>query len=316
MKLDWEGITFGAELEFADIDTRGPLPYDDVEWDFRDYSICNSNGVANDPKKKLNRYGSEIHIGPKRTPMRLVDLAMDVIKLHPEANVNWSTNLHVHIRLPGLRDDLKSLKRLAMYIRAFAPSMYERIDPIPEPPKVCYRSVDVPEFDGMWRRYKRRKRSHHYQVSDAVYQKLIDAKSPQDFLNAHAPFSAKTGLQWHLVQRAGVNLAHLLKTDTIEFRCFTMSIEWRKLYSAFRWPWLFLRAALISRKNVHQILASHPNLVFQKFHPYDYKQDAIFQQTRLEHRTRSEVAATLEKLIREKAIRRADIGGEGYPSVR
>lgn len=313
MSLDWKHITFGAELEFADIDTANSRLPSGASWDYKDYSICNSTGVANDPKKKLNRYGSEVHIGPKPTPNQLRALAMDVIGMHPEANVNWSTNLHVHIRLPGLRDDLKALKKLARYIHSCAADMYSLIDPIPKPEKSRESRV---WFDGAWKRYKRRKRSHQYQISQAVYDKCMNATSAQDFLNAHAPFSPKTGLQWHLVQRAGVNLTHLLKdTDTIEFRCFTMSKDWRKLYSAFRWPFLFLHAALVSEKSPARILMEHPRLVFQQFHPYDYKQDRIFQQTKLEHRSRGKVVEALKRLIREGAIRRGDIGGKGYPTV-
>ena len=45
--------TYGSELELADLDTRKILP-EGNKWDYKDGSIANSNGLANDPKKEFN----------------------------------------------------------------------------------------------------------------------------------------------------------------------------------------------------------------------------------------------------------------------
>lgn len=296
--INLDDSTLGCELEIGDVDTKIKIPKELGQWDYHDSSIMNSNGTANDPYRLLNRYGGEIQVKPTHSSVKLVNRVCDIYSLFPKRDFNFTTNLHVHIRVPGLRDDVKSLQKIATYLREYGKLMFETIDPIPWP--------DKPESKGAMARYKRRKRSHHTLVSDRVYKLLMKAKTPKEFWAAHAPVDKYGVRQWHLVQRAGVNLAHLWKNDCIEFRCFTMTDKKRYLLNAFDWPRLFLRAALETRERPDEQVENY-GLSFQKFWPYDEDLDRIFQMTNVRHNKRSVAAANYEKLIKKGIISRKEL---------
>ena len=303
--LDLDAATYGCELEMGDVDTHVILP-DGNTWCYKDGSICNSNGTANDPKKKLNRYGSEIQVKPASSPEELLRTVKGLYGLLPRKDFNFTTNLHVHIRVPGLKDNLPALKRLAEYLRKNDSAMFNLIDPIPQPLREDYDCLEA--WNGALRRFKRRQRSHHYGVSDAVYLAMMKARTPQEFYEAHALLSHNGKRQWHLVVRAGVNLKQLwCDTETIEFRCFTMSLGMDKMLSAFRWPGLLLEAALVTGATPAEILSANRSLVFQRFHPYNYKMDRVFLLTNVLHNSREEARKNYEALIAQGVLRREDL---------
>lgn len=300
-----KGQTFGAELELGNVDTKIKLPKC-AEWDYRDYSIANSNGTANDPKKELNRYGSEIHTKPASSPEALVEMIERVYKTFPRFTVNFTTSLHVHIHTPGLRDNLKKLKRVARYIHEFQEDMYYRVDPIPIPERNEFESRDA--FEGAWGWYKHRKRSHQARVSPAVYSNLIHAKTPVQFYLSHAPVNIKCEPQWQLVQRAGINLAHLWKaTDTIEFRFFTMSYNLDLTLNAIRFCKYFLRAALNDLEEGPGDIINSYKLKFQEFHPYNYDMEQIWKLTNVHINGRRKAAENYAHLLNRGIIKHRDV---------
>jgi len=294
-------ITYGCELELGDIDTRISIPHHLGKWDFKDGSISNSNGTANDPQKVLNKFGGEIQVTPASHRAELVDRIDDIYKLFPKKAFNYTTNFHVHVGIPHLRDDLNALKKIATYLKKYGKEMFDLIDPVPKPPK--------PEIEGAMKRYKRRLRSHHYQVSDAVYDLMMAAKTPEEFYEAHAPEDQRGRRQWQLVVRAGVNLAHLWKTNTIEFRCFTMSPDLHKMFDAISWCKAFLEAALETNDSPKNIIEGR-DYDFQKFFPYDEDLDRIFQLTNVYHNSRKTAKKNYEMLIRHGVLTRKELGLE------
>lgn len=296
--IDLTDTTLGCELEIGDVDTKIKIPKELGQWDYHDSSIMNSNGTANDPKRILNRYGGEIQVRPTHGTLKLVERVEKIYDLFPRVDFNFTTNLHVHIRVPGLIDDLDSLKKIATYLKKYGKEMFNIIDPIPWPNK--------PESKGAMARYTRRKRSHHTLPSDRVYTRMMAAKAPEEFHIAHAPLDKNGKPQWHLVQRAGVNLAHLWKNDCIEFRCFTMTDTRRYLLNAFEWPRLFLRAALETGEEPGEQVENY-DLKFQFFWPYDEELDRIFQLTNVRHNKRSVAEANYEKLIKQGVINREEL---------
>ncbi len=297
--------TYGCELELGDVDTKIKLPRGNT-WDYRDASVMNSNGTANDPEKVLNRYGGEIQVKHSDTPGGLLLNVSDVYAALPKKDFNFTTNLHVHIRVPGLRDDVKALKKIAEYLRVYGPGMFELIDPIPVPTHYGYNSSQA--FKGAMKRYKRRKRSHHTLPSERVFELLKQVQTPKEFYYAHAPWSERLKRpQFHLMQRPGVNLTQLwAPTETIEFRCFTMSPADYMLLSAFRFVYQFLKAALFTGETPKQILHNH-QYHFQKFWPYNYRLDRIFQMTNVRHNKREVAAANYAKLILAGKINEKDL---------
>lgn len=299
------GQTFGAELEMGDVDTKAKLP-SCAEWDYRDYSIANSNGTANDPKKELNRYGSEIHTKPASSPLELVGMIEKVYKTFPRFSLNFTTSFHVHIHTPGLREDLKKLKRLARYIHEFQEDTYYCVDPIPIPEQED-SSREV--FEGAWGWYKHRKRSHQARVSPAVYSNMIYANTPKQFHLAHAPVDRRTKKpQWHLVQRAGINLAHLWKpTNTIEFRFFTMSYNLDLMLNAIGFCKYFLRAAILDEERGPRDIIKQYHFKFQDFHPYDYRMEQLWKLTNVHINGRRKAAENYAHLLNQGIIKHRDV---------
>jgi hypothetical protein len=301
MAIDLSKITFGAELELGDVDTKIVLPPGN-KWCDKDGSICNSNGTANDPKKIFNRYGGEIQMKPENTPEELLRATKEIYDLFSKKHFNFTTNLHVHIRIPGLKDDLEALKKIAAYLRKYDEEIYELIDPNPFPERQL--KFSNPDFyNGAVSRWRRRNKSHRYRVSEKVYKLMMNAKSPREFYEAHAPKNRFGQPMWHVVVRAGVNLKQIFEdTETIEFRHFTMSPDLNKMLSAYKWPKLLMEAIFVTGHTPKQILENNPDLVFQNFHPYDHELDKIFRQTNVYHNKRSEVRENYKRLIEQGSI--------------
>src|ERR1039458_3941925 len=111
----FNGWTYGSEHEWSDHPRDAVLPVGCVH-NTKDSTIVNSNGIANDPSNKSYQFGGEINTPPTDYPEGQVTILRKLVKALPTAKVNYRSNLHVHVRIPGLRDDLKLLKRVQLYI--------------------------------------------------------------------------------------------------------------------------------------------------------------------------------------------------------
>src|SRR6266446_6992215 len=211
MTLQVRKATFGAELEIGDIDTRVEIP-EGNHWCRKDATICNGNGAANDPLKRLNLFGSEIQTRPGRSPEELLEITLEIYRLFPKLEFNYTTNLHVHIRVPGLRDDLKALKKIARYQHKFGLRMFHLIDPLIDPMTLpVSRGVSSLEEDrGAVKRYRRRLVSHWHQVPEYQYSLMEAAQTVDEFFLAHRKPAGGLDLLPSRVTRAGVNLLQLL----------------------------------------------------------------------------------------------------------
>src|SRR5262245_44194370 len=105
-----EEATLGAELECADIDTWLPIPAGNT-YCRKDRTDRNSSGAPYDPLKLFSKYGSEMQARPCHSPEELLEATFYVYSRFPRVSFNYTTNLHVNIRVPGLSKDLKALKK-------------------------------------------------------------------------------------------------------------------------------------------------------------------------------------------------------------
>lgn len=236
---DTKGWTYGAELEFADIKQSKGLP-EGFGWDKRDVTMVNSNGIAVDPKGISYKRGGEINTPPTKTIKGQVAKFNEILEWFPEAAVNYRSNLHVHIRVPGLSSDLNSCKRIQRYI-ASDPGYLDVVEPIPKPEPDQYPSQE--EYDGAMRRYKRRLVSHHKTLPKNAFTRQQKATTMEEFFDAEAPFKDGKPMH-HLAPRCAVNLRQMKETDTIEFRHFPLTLDPDKFQACLRWCRDFLFAAL------------------------------------------------------------------------
>ena len=210
--------------------------------DRRDVTVMNNNGIAADPKGRAYDWGGEINTPPSDTPCGQVDALRTILSMHPGATVNHRSNLHVHIRVPGLRDDLASLKQIARYNAANLKIALSLVEPIPAPTRFEY--ADFIQYTGAVRRYKRRLRSHHMTLSGSRTMRQLAAQSSFEFFSAEVPVSAGGKPQWHLGIRTAINLRQLQETDTIEFRHFPGTLNADELLTCVEWCRDYLDAAL------------------------------------------------------------------------
>ncbi len=271
-------ITFGAELEFADVLYGQRLPTGN-SWNTQDYTIVNSNGVANCPIGKYYQYGGEINTKPTNTVEEQVNNFVNIISiLRPKPVINYRCNLHIHAGMRGLRDDLSKLKTLLSYIDRYQQEIFDLIEPIPEPTRQEYRFAE--EYAGAMRRYRRRFQSHQSVLAPSQVEKMMNATTTEEFYLAHFRVDKKGVPQKQLHQRCGINLRSLWENDeTIEFRHFPGTINSHEFNSCLEWVECFMEVAFYDISPT-DVMVSHPNWVFPKFKPYEHDLEVIYQLTK------------------------------------
>lgn len=285
--IDLKNKTYGAEYEFGDI-WRTSLP-DGLTWNTKDYSIVSSTGIANDPKGILYKRGGEINSRPTERVEEQLSMFKELLESHPEASVNHRTNLHLHVRVPGLSQDLQSLKKLLSYIDKNQEEIYKNIEPIPYPSKDEFENEE--SYKGALKRFRRRKVSHQYPVPKDRVRNALQAETVEGFLAAHAPQDKKGKPAWGLTTRAGMNLLQLKETDTIEFRHFTCTKNVQELASCFVWVSKFIEGAL-DNAPVEELLRAYP-YKFPEFAPYNHDMEEGYGYTNFDKLSRKTVTERL-----------------------
>ena len=268
------GWSFGAEHEWADWPIDAQLP-PGCAHNKKDHTVANSNGIANDPTGRAYRYGGEINARPTTTIHGQVDVLRELLVAIPKARVNYRSNLHIHIRVPGLRFDLPALKQVQRYIHAHMPRAFDVIAPLPKPTLWKCGSKDV--YEGAQRRWKRCLVSHRTLLPAAALKKQMATTTPKAFFEAEVARSGDRVL-WHLRPRACVNLRQMLETDTVEFRHFPGTTDPGEFFACLGWCRRFLRCALEDLP-FDKLLMWAKAEPFPQFVPYDHKIDVRFRAT-------------------------------------
>lgn len=289
-------FTYGAELEFADIDQKRPL-LEGCGWDRTDPSMVNSNGIAVDPKGISWQKGGEIQTRPTNTLTEQVDLFKKLLVLFPEATVNYRSNLHIHIGVPQLEQCLPLLKQLQEYISTQLPQVLAKLEPIPKPDKTLYPNSDA--LRGATKRYNRRKRSHQTFTPASRVTKQLAASSLKEFYELEVPRSKENKPLWHMQPRSCVNIRQLLQTKTIEFRHFPGTLDPVEFEFALTWCREFLWAGLVTREPVRSIFA-RLQLRMPKFKLYQHDLEQRYLQTCHDGSIkRPEVEINIQRLLDE-----------------
>lgn len=257
--------SYGAEFELADWDQRKPHRWrTDLDW-----TMVNSNGIAVDPKGIVYHFGGEVLAEPTGTPSGVAEQMAEFVNLYPETTVNYRSNLHVHVRVPGLRDDLEKLKTVQVFCSKWLPKLLPVIEPIPLPVRSRYPTQA--QWRGAMKRYSRRKISHQKIMADRIVERQLMAKTVTEFFEAEALHVESGRLLWATKPRCAVNLRQLMATDTIEFRHFPGTVNPAEIEMAVEWCKVFLEMALKSdsfKFNPVLVFRSYGNRRWPKFQPY------------------------------------------------
>lgn len=279
-----QGWTYGAELEWPDVNTHTPLPAG-WSWSATDYTIVNSNGVANDPKRQLIQYGGELNTPPATTPTQLAERAADLWPLLNPGH-NYRSNLHIHIRIPDLT--LNMLQTIATFTRQHLPANLPLIDPL----NGLLRGHGPNTHPHAQKRLNHSRRSRHYLLPEKRHLLRLAAKTLDQALAAEVPHSSTGKPQWHLAPREAVNFRSLRKHQTIEFRCFAAPTTPQELEASAHTAHTWLTCALNQEDPRPHLAELSWNLPRQ--HPYNHRLETGWRRTNLQHNTRAEVAAYLK----------------------
>ena len=229
--------TYGCEMQFADWDTRKPLP-EGFRIDRREHGNMNSNGIAADPSGKSYPYGGEVLTPPGTTPLDQGEKLEVFRRMNPEASLNHRSSLHVHLGVPGLKDNLPALKAVNRFNRTYLPAVLELVEPMPRPHLKPGETSE--EFLGRVRRWRKRVTSHHTVTTVERVGLMEKAKTLSEFFEASVSRSKNGVPNWQFLCRPAVNLIRLYKIGkgdhpTIEFRHFPGTLDPETLTEAVSW---------------------------------------------------------------------------------
>jgi hypothetical protein len=262
--------------------------------------MVNSDGFANCPTGKNWPFGGEVNTRPTATIDEQVQVIGEILDcLDPKPTINYRCNLHFHVGVPGLANDLAALKRLVQYVHDNEEETYRLIEPIPEPTREQYPVEE--DYKGAVKRFRRRKQSHQSKLTDKQVARMLASETVSEFYLAHFVTDKKGVPQKHLHQRCGINLRALWEgpTGTIEFRHFPGTLDLHKYKNSLSWCAAFLYSALNQPLVTPQAILDNAifginEKDFPRFEPYVHWMEMRYKKTCFKN-TQAEIEAGIKE---------------------
>jgi hypothetical protein len=154
---------------------------------------------------------------------------------------------HIHVFVPGLKNDVAALKRLIAYIKA---NQHDTID-------ACYGFYETKDMKSCENAKMYLKYDGGRPMPEYMCDNIINLATDFDhFIKLHA--AGKDGVSMGRPFRYAINTYCMKHTGTIEFRCFRSTTRRNELESQFRFVEKFIDAALNDGPSVKEILAEDP----------------------------------------------------------
>ena len=250
---DLRKMTYGVEIEWGDVNRRLTIDPNLGAWEFSERDIYNSRDphrfVAADPLGLNPPYGGEINIYPSQFPVQIADRVSRLKRFFTEAGcpptVPCTTHLHVHVRVPGLRDDMVRLKRLTRWVMANQAEVV----------KVCGQFQDSPEIAlGLAKNYM--KLDGGRLMPGWLGDNLLTATDFDDYIRIYC--CGKDAVSRGRPFRYAINLYALKHIDTIEFRMFRGTMDPVEVLSAVNLAGDCITEALTTGRPFNEVFASAP----------------------------------------------------------
>lgn len=250
MQYDRKDFTWGFELEWGDVSRSLEIPNHLGEWEYSETDIVNLRepykNIACDPLGKNPPVGGEINTRPtsswKEQVDKIEELKQFFIDNGCEPTASCTAHGHLHVRVPGLVDDIEALKRLTAYISRNQAMVVDR----------CGMYEDSADMKGVkgaktYMKLDGGRQMPNYMVVN-ILEKATDFES---FIKMHA--AGKDGVSMGRPFRYAINTYCLKHTGTIEFRCFRATTDTAKIAEQFRFVENFIDAALNDGPEVDEI---------------------------------------------------------------
>lgn len=234
-------------------------------------------------------YGGEFNTPPTDTPHGQAAKLLEILELHPNCTINHRSNLHIHVRVPGLKGSLAHLKAVQLYIHSQLPAVLPLLEPIPKGTTPAER-----------RRARRRKVSHQTFLTDNRLKHQLAAKTVKEFFEREVPQSKEGKALWHAQPRVCVNLRQLLQTDTVEFRHFPGTLNIKLLDSCVAWCQDFLLQALLGEPLTY-LWEKYSCTAFPVFPEFDFEREVGYQATAMNNGLpKEQVVANINLILKGK----------------
>jgi hypothetical protein len=287
-KYDPKNFTWGYELEYGDINRSVIIPDHLGKWEYAETDIVNLTppyrGLACDPLGKEPPVGGEINTKPTNTWQSQVDRIFDIVNVFrsigQEPTASCVNHGHLHVRVPGLKDDIESLKKLTRYIRD---NQHMAIDK-------CYQyrvhsDMSLSKTAKTYLKWDGGRPMPDYMCNNII--KL--ANNFEDYIRLHA--AGKDGVSMGRPFRHAINTYCMKHTGTIEFRCFRSSTDRKEIEDSFRFAEQFVDAALNDGPEVEEIFLNN-NFSFPKFE-YDHEMYVAWEKTKYDKYVKQAVMTLL-----------------------
>jgi hypothetical protein len=263
MKYDPEDFTWGYEIEWGDISRNVVIPEHLGTWEHAETDIVNLRepyfGLACDPLGLEPPVGGEINTKPTKTIHEQINRISEIkdifLKLGQEPTASCVNHGHLHVYVPGLKDDIDALKRLTAYIKKNQHLTIEK----------CYgyrvhQDMSMAKTAKTYLKWDGGRPMPDYMCDNIINK----AENFDDFIRLQC--AGKDGVSMGRPFRYGINTYCMKHTGTIEFRCFRSSTDLGKIYDSFVFASSFINAALNDGPDVEKLFYNYEFPVFEYQH--------------------------------------------------
>jgi len=271
---DKNNFTYGFELEIGDVPRDIKIPKELGEWEYSERDVINLRNpyklICCDPLGKDPPYGGEINTKPTKTINEQINKILSIIEFFKENGYSPTTNCvshnHIHIHVPKLVSDIKSLKLLTQYIKENQSYTVKKIYDFKPFPEIKQTGTTYYfKFDG------------GRLMPNWMCNNIINmSQSFEDYIRLHS--CGKDGKARARPLRYAVNTYCLKHIKTVEFRFFRHSFNEEHLRSSFEFVKLFMDSALNKGPSVKTILNNN-KFSFPKF-IYNHEQCLAWKKTK------------------------------------
>lgn len=271
MNYDTKNFTWGYEIEWGDIPRNTVIPEHLGKWEYAETDIVNLiepyRGLACDPLGTEPPVGGEINTKPTNTWQEQVDRIIELRDLFEHPTASCVNHGHLHVYVPGLKEDIDALKRLTKYIRDNQHMVIDR----------CYQFRLHPDMSLAKTAKTYLKWDGGRPMPDYMANNILTlANNFEDFIRLHA--AGKDGVSMGRPFRHAINTYCMKHTGTVEFRCFRSSIDRKEIEDSFRFVEKFMDAALNNGPDVDELLIGE-GYTFPKFE-YDHEMYVAWENTK------------------------------------
>lgn len=250
-------MSFGMEIEWSDTDRSIDIPVELGKWEGpkiagyymgSEIDIVNTKGkwkgIGSDPLAIECPVGGEINTQPSFSPETQLHRVMEIMELFPTVGTGCVNEGHIHVHIPGLKDNLDLLKNVFRYVIA---NEEDTLKNVFSWDKITHSQVWSSELKLWVKTYLQFDAGKSLGIT---LEQVEKADSVEELLLLLTRIHALnkcwiTGeIQETTSRRTAINLFNLTKGETVEFRCFRSSINPVEIYSSLVFVKRFMEEAI------------------------------------------------------------------------